>query len=126
MGNPRGQSLLPPSCGRVFCQYLLALLLLALLQAPHLVSSLENLSVNFPPAARLASLLDLTAEASGLSRLGNAISTFLASFSTERKAGALPESPPSRAEAEPPVLPPAEPQPPRQTPPHARLSVSRA
>ncbi|MDR2075887.1 MAG: DUF459 domain-containing protein [Desulfovibrio sp.] len=116
MTKPREQS--PSSNGRVFGQYLLALLLLALLQAPALVSSLEDLSAHFPPAARLASLLALSAEASGMTRLGSGISAFLAFFSTEREAGALPEPLPPRAGGETPA-PQAGQQPP------SRLSVSR-
>ena len=135
MASAREQNSTSPAGGRVFGQYLLALLLLALLQAPRLASSLEDLSTVFPPAARLASLLTLAAEGSGLSRFGDTLSAALTLFSTEKKAGNLsppPEVPLLQAGAAPPAAPSPLPPlvrtmlPPQPAPaPPSRLSVSR-
>ncbi|MDR1359899.1 MAG: DUF459 domain-containing protein, partial [Deltaproteobacteria bacterium] len=123
MAAPDKRKPLLSSSGGVFCQYLLAVFLLALIQAPQLSSSLEDLSADFPPAARLASLVNLASEASGLSRLGGSISAWSGSLATEREIGAMSEPSAARKIAETPLLPPALPEPARQSEPPARLSV---
>ncbi|MDR2162203.1 MAG: DUF459 domain-containing protein [Desulfovibrio sp.] len=117
-----------PQRRHALAQYLPAVFLLALLQAHRLAPALEDLSVEAPAASPLASLLTGAADASGLARIGGAMSDFLALCSTDREAGfrpALSSGIQSPAKQEPPLEQPSV-LPPRQQASVRRLSAAGA
>ena len=81
--KPDGQGAPASLPRRIFFQYALALVLLAVLQAPRVSDAVNDLAQDIPLAAEISCLLRTVAEGSGITAAGNQISAVLTQCSPE-------------------------------------------